>query len=224
MRNTRLHCALAQLMLILGQVNLPAMAEDAGLGWGFECGCLQHRLEGGGHYGLRRPAKGSGLVWNEATGSDSRNWPPSPMVNYEHVKIALRFADVVAPEADAVATYTVRPIGVPVESLKLNADGLKIASVKLDGAATEFYSDGKNLTMKFAKPLPSDKSSVIEVGYSISRPTDGMTFSPPIQTARDMARKFTPKARPRAITFGFLATTFQMFARAPSLWWMFPKG
>jgi len=179
MRNNRFQCALALMILLVGGVSLPAMAEDAGLGWGFECGCLQHRLEGGGSFGFRRPAKGSGLVWNEANGSDSRNWPPSPMVNYEHVKIALRFEDVVSPQADAVATYTVRPIGVPVESLMLNADGLKIASVKLDGSATEFFSDGKNLTMKFTKPLPNDKSSVIEVGYSISRPTDGMTFSPP---------------------------------------------
>ena len=110
MRNNRFQCALALVILLVGGVSLPAMAEDAGLGWGFECGCLQHRLEGGGSFGFRRPAKGSGLVWNEANGSDSRNWPPSPMVNYEHVKIALRFEDVVSPQADAVATYTVRPI------------------------------------------------------------------------------------------------------------------
>lgn len=174
MRNTLFHSALRASLVLAGITGLAAMAEDAGLGWGFECGCLQHRLE----HEMRPPAKGSGQMWNEVSGSDSHNWPPSPMVNYEHVKIALRFADVVAPEAEAVATYTVRPIGVSVESLKLNANGLKIASVKLDGAATEFFSDGKNLTMKFAKPLPSAKSSVIEVAYSISRPTDGMTFSP----------------------------------------------
>ncbi len=58
---------------------------------------------------------------------------------------------------------------MPVESLKLNAEGLKVASVKLDGAATECFSDGKNLTMKFAKLLSSDKSSVIGVAYTISR-------------------------------------------------------
>jgi aminopeptidase N len=174
MRNTLFRSALGASLVLAGLTCLTATAEDAGLGWGFECGCMQHRLD----REMLRPAKGAGLAWNEASGADSRNWPPNPMVNYEHVKIALRFADVVAPEAEAVATYTVRPIGVPVESLKLNADGLKIASVKLDGAATEFFSDGKNLTMKFAKPLPSDKSSVIEVAYTISRPTDGMTFSP----------------------------------------------
>jgi len=175
MRNTLFYSALGASLVLAGITGLTATAEDAGLGWGFECGCMQHRLE----QAMRPPAKGAGLAWNEASGADSRNWPPSPMVNYEHVKIALRFEDVVSPQADAVATYTVRPIGVPVESLMLNADGLKIASVKLDGSATEFFSDGKNLTMKFTKPLPNDKSSVIEVGYSISRPTDGMTFSPP---------------------------------------------
>ena len=178
MRNTRFHSAFVVLLLLAGAYIVPANAEDAGLGWGFECGCLQHRLDRNEWNGLRRPAKGMGLAWDVANGSDYRNWPPNPMVNYEHLKIALRFADVVAPEADAVATFTVRPIGVSVESLKLNADGLKITSVKLDGAAVEFFSDGKNLTMKFVKPLPSDKSSVIEVAYSISCPTDGMTFSP----------------------------------------------
>ena len=113
MRNTHIDCALSFMALVAGALSAPANAEDAGLGWGFECGCMQHRLE----HAMRTPVKGSGQAWNEASGSDSRNWPPNPMVNYERVKIALRFADLVAPEADAVATYTVRPIGVPVESL-----------------------------------------------------------------------------------------------------------
>ena len=220
MRNTLFHSALGASLVLAGITGLTAAAEDAGLGWGFECGCMQHRLE----EQMLRPAKGAGLAWNEASGADSRNWPPNPMVNYERVKIALRFADVVAPEAEAVATYTVRPIGVPVESLKLNADGLKIASVKLDGAATEFFSDGKNLTMKFAKPLPSDKSSVIEVAYTISRPTDGMTFSPAYPDRAGYGPQVHTQGQTEGNHFCFPATTFQMFVRAPSLWWMFPRA
>ena len=105
MRNTLFHSALGASLLLAGITGLTAKAEDAGLGWGFECGCMQHRLE----REMRPPAKGSGQAWNETNGSDSRNWPPSPMVNYERLKIALRFADLVAPEAEAVATFTVRP-------------------------------------------------------------------------------------------------------------------
>ncbi|MCE9620249.1 MAG: HEAT repeat domain-containing protein [Planctomycetes bacterium] len=169
-----LHRALAASALLAASMVLTATADDSSLGWDFESGCLEHRLE----MAQRPPSRGTGQAWNEATGADSRNWPPNPLVNYEHIKIALRFPDLVAAEAEGVATYTVRPIGVPVENLKLNAEGLKIETVKVNGADTEHYSDGKVLTMKFAKPLPADKSTSIEVGYKVSRPTDGMTFSP----------------------------------------------
>ena len=66
------------------------------------------------------------------TGRDMRGYPPDRLVDYGHMKLELRFERLEDRAFTAKQTMTVRPIGVPVRGLRLDAPGLSITSV-VDG-------------------------------------------------------------------------------------------
>ena len=116
--------------------------------------------------------------WDEATGRDLRNFPPDRVVDYLHMKLQMRFENLNDQKFTAFETLTVAPIGKDTASLKLDAVGLKIVSVKLTGNPVEFSHDGEHLMLRFDPPLAKDKKHDIAIEYVCDHPTDGMTFTP----------------------------------------------
>jgi aminopeptidase N len=133
------------------------------------------------------------------------HFPPSPKVEWVRMRVDLNFADLESKVAQARALLVVRPSGLPVDVLRLDADGLEIVSVgRVKGRAPEAGSDaelpqgesleklehahdGKVLQVRFPQPVAasgvsgeSPAETAIVVEYVIRDPLKGMTFSPPV--------------------------------------------
>jgi aminopeptidase N len=151
-----------------------------------ECGCLAHRLERGEMHAWRAvPGEGKGGTFDAANGRDHRNFPPDPQVEYRAMRLELDFPDLASGRFSGVQRLQVAPIGVPVQSLRLDAEGLRIDAVEVDGAPAEFAHDGSVLVIRFSQPLVGSLSapgaraaaSEVVVRYAGERPIDGLTFS-----------------------------------------------
>jgi aminopeptidase N len=169
-----LACALAWLPLLA----LPAWAAT-------EDGCLEHRLERAERDASREagPSEGGGGVFDAANGRDHHNYPPNPQVAWKAMRLAMRFDDLASGSFTATERLTVAPVGVPVGTLLLDAEDLKVKSVKVDGTAAEWSNDGHLLGVRFATPLApaadgGAKDTVVEIAYECVQPLGGMTFSP----------------------------------------------
>ncbi len=147
----------------------------------YGCGCLAHRLELAPPRSRDQPSvwqRTAAAAFDPVSGADFRHWPPDRLVDYLNIRIELRFDDLLARKASGVATLTVQPIQDPVRSLSLNAEGLQIEGVTMDGKPVEFASDGKRLGLRFDPPLTRDATRDIRIAYAFSDPDAGMTFSP----------------------------------------------
>ena len=158
------------------------MTSIARAGFEEECGCLAHRLERADRP-TAGPGDGKGGAFDPATGRDHRNFPPDPQVEFRRMQLALRFEDMTGGRFTGTETLTVAPIGVPVAALRLDAAGLKVSSVQVDGRDAEFSNDGAELSVRFAAPLARPAAggeapaTTVVIAYSGDRPVDGLTFS-----------------------------------------------
>lgn len=148
-----------------------------------ECGCLTHRLER--DRPTAGPGDGKGGAFDAVSGREYRNFPPDPQVQFQRMKLALRFEDMTSGRFTGTETLTIAPIGVPVQALRLDAAGMKVSSVTVDGNNAEFTNDGETLSIRFAQPLAPPASggqipsSTVVISYACDRPVDGLTFSAP---------------------------------------------
>jgi len=178
--------SLLACLAIAGPVAAPSAARAAeSAAWDSGCGCLAHRLERfeRGGFGLR-PGAGRGGAFDAANGRDHRNFPPDPQVSYRSMRLELDFPDLVSGKFTGVQRLRVAPIGMPVRALRLDATGLAVDAVLVDGKVAEFAHDGEVLSVRFAAPLTvaadgTVRETEIEVRYAADRPVDGLTFSPP---------------------------------------------
>lgn len=167
-------------VLLLGPGVLAGTAHAADSGeeaWG-EWGCGR-MLEGA-------PTRGLG-AFDEKTGADNRNWAPDPMVEWKHLRLEIDFVDFERGRFEALATYRIAPIGVPVTSLDLDANGLDVKWVRWGkgdpdaGGDLEHFHDGSKLGIRFPAPLRSGESEVA-IRYSGEQPVQGLVFTPPCES------------------------------------------
>ena len=151
-----------------------------------ECGCWAHRMERAERERpTAGPGDGKGGVFDATNGRDHRNFPPDPQVQFQRMKLAMRFEDMTSGRFTGTETLTIVPIGVPVQVLRLDAAGMKVSSVTVDGRDAEFSNDGEALSIRFAQPLVpaagggQTAASTVVIAYSCDRPMDGLTFSVP---------------------------------------------
>ncbi|MEY4941976.1 MAG: hypothetical protein RL254_157, partial [Planctomycetota bacterium] len=181
------HLIIARVLPVALALPLLAMAP---VSWAFsttaeeECGCWAHRMERAERdRPTAGPGDGKGGAFDAVNGRDHRNFPPDPQVQFQRMKLALRFDDMSSGRFTGTETLTIAPIGVPVQVLRLDAVGMKVSSVTVDGRDAEFSNDGEALSIRFAQPLvpavggaPTAASTVV-IAYSCDRPIDGLTFS-----------------------------------------------
>jgi len=133
------------------------------------------------------------------------NFPPSPKVEWVRMRVDMDFQDLESRTAQARSLLVVRPLGLPTDTLRLDADGIEIVSVgRVRGRAPEagsdaelpsgealerleHFHDGKVLQVRFPEPIggpgnpgTSPVETAIVVEYVIRDPLKGMTFSPPV--------------------------------------------
>jgi len=160
----RLLAAVVVSPLIVAPVSLGS--EEFGEGHGETC--LAGKLE------RARLAK----AFDEATGRNLRNYPPDRIVDYLHMMLDMRFEDIEQRRFTATETLRFAPIGNPAAAITLDAVGLDIASVTLDGEPIEHYSDGEQLTLRFDPPLAVGRPREVVIQYTCEDPTAGMIFTP----------------------------------------------
>ena len=172
------------LPLVVSVAAVSVLASVALAGFEEECGCLAHRLERADRP-TAGPGDGKGGSFDAATGRDHRNFPPNPQVEFRRMELALRFEDMTGGRFTGTETLTIAPIGVPVTALRLDAAGMKVSSVTVDGRVAEFSNDGTELSIRFATPLAPPAAggeapaTKVVIAYSCDRPLDGLTFSSP---------------------------------------------
>lgn len=117
---------------------------------------------------------------------ERENFPPNPQVLWKHLRLDLRIPDLNEPALEGVATYRIAPTGQRTESLRLNAQGLEVLSVRERGAkggALEWSHDGSILQVRLAQAIgpvidgaPSPESE-FSIEYRLRDPSLGMRFS-----------------------------------------------
>lgn len=117
-------------------------------------------------------------AFDDATGTDARNFAPDRWVDVRHLRLDLRFDAIGPARFDGRATFTVAAIGAPVELLEWDAVRLAIAEVSCPGHAVEVAHDGRRLALRFDPPLPPVAERVIAIDYACRDPEDGMFFTP----------------------------------------------
>ncbi|MEM1329674.1 MAG: M1 family aminopeptidase [Planctomycetota bacterium] len=117
------------------------------------------------------------LVFDPETGRDLRNYPPSPVVDFEHMRVNLRIDDMEIPEALATQTLQFTGIAESTSELSLDARLLEIHSVESAGRRVDFEHDGHELELTFIPPIARDETVEIETIYTILDPPYGLFWT-----------------------------------------------
>jgi aminopeptidase N len=115
---------------------------------------------------------------NEATGRDLRHFPPDRLVDIRHMRLELQFADLNERRFEARETLEFEPVGLPLDAWVLDAVGLRISSVTMEGRPIEHFADGEHLTLRFDPPLAVGERRGVLIEYACEQPIDGMFFTP----------------------------------------------
>ena len=135
--------------------------------------CLHGKLELAEAQALTAAA-----AWDEATGADKRNFPRDRFVDYGHMTLEVRFDDLNDMRFTATETLSFIPIGRPTDSLELDAIGLQIDSVTLNGKPVTHFRDDETISLSFDPLLPVGKEHTLVFEYVCDHPYDGMFFTP----------------------------------------------
>ncbi len=127
-----------------------------------------------------------GRKFDPADGTDPRQFPPDPQVDYTHLRLDLTMSDPASKSFTCTERLDFKTLGLPIVDLRLDAVGLGIKSVTdLNGKALEFHTDGEHLRVRFHPELPPHADSGVIIEYSCTNPTDGMIFAIPDEAYRD---------------------------------------
>lgn len=159
---------------------------SAASGESWHCACLEARLDWlsrNGYAYSGAPPGADRFRFHGATGRDLRNFAPDRAVDYTSMALKIDVPDMNTPRLAGVQTLSFTALAAPVESLRLNAEQMSIASVKLtnpgDGSVkvTHAYDDHV-LTIRFEPPLAPGASAGVEIAYGVDDPPDGLIWTP----------------------------------------------
>jgi len=162
-------------------------------------GCLHGKLE---------YADISEKAWDEDTGEDRRNFPPSRVVDYGHMRLDMHFEDLNDMRFTATEELSFIPIGKPTTTLTLNAVGLEVESVTLDGDDVAHYQDDETITLTFDDPLPVGREQTVTFEYICDHPYDGMFFTPYSPDAPDYTAEVHTQGQTESNRHWFIAHDF----------------
>ena len=196
-------CTMKSGRMLLGAMAVMAVlcqttqADDLG---GSEA-CLAGKLE-------RTQWVASSKALDEATGRDLRHFPPDRIVDYQHMKLQMRFDDLSEMRFTATQTLRLAPIGGATEALTLDAIGLDITSVTLNNSAVEYYQDDETLTLRFDPPLPVGQSQEVVIEYVCDHPYAGLIFTPSSPDAPNYTAEVHTHGQPETNRHWFVSHDF----------------
>ncbi len=113
------------------------------------------------------------------SGRDTLNYPPSPQVQYQHLKLVIDIPDMATPRFSAIETLTIAPIAAPIQTLTLDAKLLEIQSVTSPGRLVHHRHDGSHLVVTFDPPIEMGRSAEVVTAYSVNDPPQGLIWTLP---------------------------------------------
>ncbi|MFO0839103.1 MAG: M1 family aminopeptidase [Phycisphaerae bacterium] len=125
-------------------------------------------------------ARRDGRPFDERTGRDTRNFPPDPQVDYQHLLLDVHMEHPESRSFRCDETLTFRTLAVPLARLELDAVELKIERVTdLNDKPLVFRHDDKRLTVSFDAPLAPETDGGVKIAYECHDPKEGMFFALP---------------------------------------------
>lgn len=118
------------------------------------------------------PAPPTTPLIDRATGRDLANYPPHPLFDHMHLRIAMHIDDMESQRFDGEAALTCVPVGTARSVLTLDAaPSIKVKSIRVDGLPAQFEHVDHKLTITLpeeAKPAPAAPITVA-IAYDASR-------------------------------------------------------
>jgi aminopeptidase N len=125
-------------------------------------------------------ALADGRAFDPVLGTDTRNYPPDPRVDFEHLALDLVMDDPMTRSFTCDETLTFHVAGIAIDRLTLDSVGLRIDRITdLAGKPLSFRMDDRTLTIRFAAPLAPDQKAGLKIHYACTRPKHGMIFTLP---------------------------------------------
>jgi aminopeptidase N len=143
------------------------------------CGAVSAQRGGGGS-----------LRFDEDTGRDLSNWLPHRDFDHTHMLLELDFPDFEhEARASARCSLTMEPIGTPRDTARLDAVGMEIGSVTLDGEDLLFTHEAGELRIDLPSTVQLGESITLVIDYTLEqdqlRPNGkGLSWSPPTRRPR----------------------------------------
>lgn len=135
---------------------------------------------GGGHEGCacgKSHWMQPGTRFDEATGRDGRVFPPSPAADFQHMKLELLIEDMNTPRISAVQKLAFNPVGTEMKTLSLDARGLAISAVSIEGRNVSFSHASDKLTIQIEPPIPAGQAVEMVTTYTVSNPSLGLLWT-----------------------------------------------
>lgn len=132
--------------------------------------------------------RGGSLRLDEETGRDLGNYLPAREFDHTHMLLELDFPDFARrAEAACRCHLTMTPIGTPRDTVKLDAQGMTITRVALEGAGElSFVHDGSELRVPLPRTVQPGESITLVIDYTLGPDqlrADGeaLSWSPPTE-------------------------------------------
>jgi aminopeptidase N len=225
----RLAARLAALALAAAITGLaPARADDELQGGR---ACLHARLDAlPSQAGDRTRA----AEFDDATGRSLLNFPPSPLVEYQRLRLDLVVPDMNQRRLDAVATYTLTPLGRALDRLVLAVGppaNMSILDVRADLLAAsapplrcDRSHDGETLTLRFDPPLPVGIPTRLQIVYTVTDPPEGLVWTPESPESPGRAAQFHSQGQAESNHYWFPCHDFPNVRMATEIAVSVPKG
>src|SRR3954471_6095339 len=101
------------------------------------------------------------------TGADLTHYPPARQFDHLHMRLAIDIPDMGTAALTARELLTVAPLGKPRSELTLDALGIKIAKVLVNGTPATFAHDRGKLRIAFPSPAPVGRPVEVAIDYSL---------------------------------------------------------
>ncbi len=105
---------------------------------------------------------------------DPAGMPRNHNVDMQHLTLELRFQPKEG-RLEGSATYTFRPLQQRVDTLFLDAPGIAVKNVMVDGSSSRFKTDSAGLTVYFTPSLQWETAHTLQIEYSAT-PKKGIYF------------------------------------------------
>lgn len=131
------------------------------------------------------------------------NVPRARAFDHKHMRLELTIPDMNVPKARGVETLTMSAIGEARSTIELDARGMAIESVTVNGEAAEFTHDGRVLRITASAAMAVDADATVVTTYELNDPKLGMIWTPQSAAWGSRPSQIHTQGQPETNSFWF---------------------